>query len=704
MSVSIRRHDEIALVIIDNPPVNATSQAVRQGLLDAVEKINADPAVKAGVIGCAGKTFIAGGDIREFGKPPLLPHLPDVLQAIEDSGKPLVAAIHGTALGGGLETALACHARVMAADALVGLPEVKLGLVPGAGGTQRLPRLVGMLPALDLVASGRQVKAQEALSLGLVDVVVSGDVFEAARAQARKLIGKDLRRAGRLEVPACDQVAFAAARAQVDKKARGQIAPGVAAGLVAAASALPFAEGIARERKTFFELMRSDQSRALRYVFAAEREVARVARLEGVAPRPVEKVGVIGAGTMGAGIAVALVDGGYDVRVVETSAAAVDAGVQRIEGLWARPLKSGKLTQAQFDQKRARAYVSADFSALADCDLIIEAAFEDMAVKQDIFSRLGALARPGAVLATNTSALDVNAIAAFSGRAADVIGLHFFSPAHVMRLVEVVEGGRSSADAVATGVAVAKRLKKLPVVCGVCDGFVGNRMLAVWRPVAEMFLEAGALPQDVDGALEAYGFAMGPFAVSDLAGLDIAWARRKRLAATRDPNERYASTVADRLCDLGRFGQKTGAGWYVYPDGKRTIDPVVSELVEKVSAEKGFARKTSPAEDIQRLVRAAMINEGAKILSEGIVGRALDVDMVLVHGYGYPAWRGGPMFEADAIGLECILADIEALRAFAGPAYEPAALIQQLADSGGTFGELAPGEAAPKNSLVESLR
>jgi 3-hydroxyacyl-CoA dehydrogenase len=692
-AVSIIRHDEIALILIDNPPVNATAQAVRQGLLDAVAQIDADPTLKAAVIGCAGKTFIAGGDIREFGKTPLLPHLPDVLRIIEDSEKPMVAAIHGAALGGGLETALACHARVMSADAVVGLPEVKLGLAPGAGGTQRLPRLVGMLAALDLVASGRQVPAKEALSLGLVDAVVSGDVREAAIAEARKLVGKALRRTGRLAVPAYDASAFSAARAQVGKKARGQVSPGVAAGLVAAAADLPFAEGLKRERKTFFDLMHSDQSRALRYGFSAEREVTRVPQLEGVAPRSVEKVGVIGAGTMGAGIAVAFVDGGYDVRVVETSEAAVAGGVERMSGLWARQVKSGRITPAQVEQKLAHVKAGADFGALAACDLIVEAAFEDMAVKKDIFARLGAIAKPGAVLASNTSYLDVNEIGGFSGRPADMIGLHFFSPAQIMRLVEVIKTDSSAADAVASGVAVAKKLRKLPVVCGVCDGFVGNRILAVWRAAAEFALEAGALPEGVDGALEAYGFAMGPFAVSDLAGLDIGWARRQRLAATRDPRKPYASTVADRLCELGRFGQKTGAGWYVYPDGKRHVDPLVSDLVLRVSANKGIVRKPVAAEQIQRLVRAAIVNEGARILSDGIVGRALDIDMVLVHGYGFPAWRGGPMYEADAVGLEQLLADTDELRAFAGSDYEPAKLIRKLAGEGRKFADLAPGEA-----------
>ncbi len=403
---------------------------------------------------------------------------------------------------------------------------------------------------------------------------------------------------------------------------------------------------------------------------------------------------MIGAGTMGAGIAVAFADSGYRVAVVETSEAAVEAGRKRIAAPWDRQLKSGRLSAEQYEARNASVAVGSEFAALADCDLVVEAAFEDMDVKKDIFARLGAIARPGAVLATNTSYLDVGAIGAASGRPGDVIGLHFFSPANIMRLVEVVESPTSAKDAVATGVAVAKKLGKIAVVCGVCDGFIGNRILAHWRPIVDMMVEDGAAPQGVDGALEEFGFAMGPYAVGDLAGLDIGWARRKRLAPTLNPNVRYAATIADELCALGRFGQKTGAGWYSYSGGKKSIDPLVTGLIEKVRAQKHREQRSFSKDMIQRLVRAAIVNEGAKVLSDGIARRPLDIDVVLINGYGYPAWRGGPMFEADALGLAQVLSDIEEAHAFAGAGYEPAPLIVDLVRSGRRFQDLAPGEAA----------
>ena len=693
-AVRIENRGNVALILIDNPPVNASSQAVRQGLATAIEAANADPAVEAIVIACEGRTFVAGADIREFGKPPLPPGLPDVLTIVEASAKPVVAAVHGTALGGGFELALACHARVLDAQAVVGLPEVKLGLIPGAGGTQRLPRLIGFRAAIDLAASGRQVKADEALALGVADAIASGDLRESAIDLARSLVGRPIRRLSEVAPPAFDRAEIDAALAAVAQKSRGQASPLVAAETVLLAAELPFAEGMARERAAFIECLQSNQSKAMRYVFMAEREAPRAPQLEGVSPRKVEKVGVIGAGTMGAGIAVAFADAGFRVAVVETSEGAVEAGRKRIAAPWDRQLKSGRLTAAQHEARSASVAVGSDFAALADCDLVVEAAFEDMDVKKDIFGRLGAIARPGAVLATNTSYLDVGAIGAASGRPADVIGLHFFSPANVMRLVEVVEAPASGKDAVATGVAVGKKLGKIAVVCGVCDGFIGNRILAHWRPIVDMMVEDGAAPQGVDGALEEFGFAMGPYAVGDLAGLDIGWARRKRLASTLNPNVRYASTIADELCALGRFGQKTGAGWYSYSGGKKALDPLVSGLIDKVRAQKHREQRVFSNDTIQRLVRAAIVNEGAKVLSDGIARRALDIDVVLINGYGYPAWRGGPMFEADALGLRQVLADIEEAHAFAGAGYEPAPLIVALARDGRRFGELAPGEAA----------
>lgn len=686
--VRVEVRDGVALVLVDSPPVNATSQAVRAGLLAAIAKTQADASIKGVVIACEGRTFIAGADIREFGLPPVEPHLPDVYNAIEASTKPVVAALHGTALGGGFEVALACHARVLTADARVGLPEVKLGLIPGAGGTQRLPRLIGMLPALDIITTGRQVKADEARTLGIADLIATGDLRGEAIALAKSLIGGEPRRTGRLAVPAYDAKAFAVAVAATTKKARGQASPIKASEAVALATTLPLPEGLLRERAIFLELKDGSQSKALRYAFFAEREVLRVPSLDGVAARAVTTTGVIGAGTMGAGIAVALADSGLPVTVVETSAAAIDAGRGRVRATYDRMLKSGRISPAEHAGRLARITFAETFDALTSCDLVVEAVFEEMSVKQDVFRRLGAVAKPGAVLATNTSYLDVDQIAAVSGRAHDVIGLHFFAPANIMRLVEIIRCAKSEPGALAAGLALAKRLGKIPVLSGICDGFVGNRILAAYRQQAEFAIEDGALPHEVDGALESFGFPMGTFAVTDLSGLDISWARRKRLSATRDPKARYASRIADRLCELGRFGQKTGAGWYRYDDGQRVIDPLVTRLVEDTSAELGIKRKPVGAEAIQTRVRATIVNEGARILAEGIAARALDIDMALIHGYGYPAWRGGPMFEADEIGLARILEDVKTVAAASGPGWEPAPLLVELAAKGMRFGDL----------------
>ena len=688
--VSLSVEDGLAWIVVDNPPVNATSQAVRAGIETALEKALADPAVTCIVIACAGRTFIAGADIREFGKPPLPPLLPDLLLAIEASTKPVVAAIHGTAMGGGLELAMSCRARVAAPGASMALPEVKLGLIPGAGGTQRLPRLVGAVAALDMIASGRSVRAAEALKLGLVDAVAEGDLRAAAARQARALAGAPPRRTLDLPVLPFEKAAFDAAAGRIAGRARGQVSPLRAVDAVRMALDTPPGEALARERAMFMELVASPQSAALRHIFFAEREVARVPLLDGVAPRPVARAAVIGGGTMGAGIAVCFADAGIDVAVVESGADAAAKAGERVAALYDLQVQSGRLTAEQRGARLSRIAVTASFDALAEADLVVEAAFEDMGVKADIFRRAGAAAPAHAVLATNTSALDVDAIAAASGHPERVIGLHFFSPANVMRLVEVVRGAQSSPEALATGVAVARALGKLPVVCGNADGFVGNRILAVWRQVAEFAVEDGAMPHEVDAALEAFGMAMGPFAVSDLAGLDIGWARRKRLAPTRDPAQRYASAVADALCARGRFGQKTGAGWYRYPGGKRELDPEVAALVMETSERLGIARRPLAADLIRRRVHAAMVNEGAKILEAGIVATSAAIDLVLVHGYGYPAWRGGPMFEADAIGLAAVLATVREAQDEYGPGWEPAPLLVALAREGRRFADLPP--------------
>ena len=685
-AVTLTVRGGVGWIVIDNPPVNAASQEMRAGLAQALAAAAADPMAKAIVIACAGRTFVAGADIREFGRPIAQPDLPALNGAIEASPKPVVAAIHGTALGGGFELALACHARVIAPDGKIGLPEVRLGIIPGAGGTQRLPRLIGVAAAIGMAATGRMVEAQEALALGAVDAIARGDLREAAGAQALALVGAPLRRAGDGLAPPFDAAAADAAERAALAKARGQIAPGEAARLVRLAATVPLDQGLAEERATFLRLVVSDQAKAMRHAFFAEREAAKVPHLTGVAPRRIERVAVIGAGTMGAGISVAVAAAGLAVDVIEQSEAAVEAGRARVAGLFDRMAKSGRLSVEARERAAALHSVGADFEAgVARADIVIEAAFEEIGVKQAIFRRLDGAAKPGAVLATNTSYLDVDAIAAVTSRPQDVIGLHFFSPANIMKMVEAIEGGKSAPDAVAAGVALAKRIGKIPVVCKVCDGFVGNRILGAYRAVQEILLENGGLPHEMDVALESFGFAMGPWAVADLAGLDIGRARREAQKKTRDPRMRDGGAIVDRLTDLKRYGQKTGRGFYLYENGRRLVDPDVATLIETIAREKGIARAPFDADLVVRATRAAMANEGAKILAEGIVPRALDIDVVYLHGYGYPAWRGGPMFEADRVGAAQILADMREVHAICGHGFEPADLLVAMAATGGTF-------------------
>lgn len=637
--------DRVALIGIDHPPVNAASQAVRAGLLAAIERAGADPAVDAVVIFGHGRTFVAGADIREFGKPPASPILFEVCLAIEDCPKPVVAAVHGTALGGGCELALAAHARVAAKDAKFGQPEVNLGIVPGGGGTQRLPRLVGMLRAIEMNATGKPIGAVEAAGLGLVDSLPDGDLVEAAARYARGLAGLPPRKTRDVAIPAFDRADAEAAITAVERRARGQISPVEAARMTLKAADLPFMEGQAAEREVFLRLVASDQAAALRHVFFAEREVAKVAKTEGAVPRPIARVGVVGAGTMGAGIAVAFVEAGYAVTVIETTDAALEAGRGRIDGTWARSVASGRLAEAVKSARMDALRFSTDLGALADADLVVEAVFDDRDVKRDLFARLSGVVGPDCVLATNTSYLDPNDLAEVVSNPGRFVGLHFFSPANVMRLVEVIDCAATSPETLATALAVTKKLRKLAVVTGVCEGFVGNRIWAVFRRECEFMLEDGALPHEIDAAMEAFGLAMGPFAVFDLSGLDIAWSLRKRKAATRDPNERYVA-IADHLCEQGRFGRKTGAGWYTYPDGKKAVDPWVDAIVEAESARKGVVRRPFSAKEIVDRLVAVMAAEGEKILAEGIAARASDIDLVFVNGYGWPPRLGGPMFQA----------------------------------------------------------
>jgi 3-hydroxyacyl-CoA dehydrogenase len=636
----------ILLIEIDHPPVNTLSTDVRKGLLAAVAHGETAADVVAMVIIGAGSIFIGGADIREFGAPPAEPVLPTVLAAIENAGKPVVAAINGAALGGGLEVALATHCRIAGPKATLALPEVKLGIVPGAGGTQRLPRLIGIPAAIDLIATGRIVSASEALKLGIVDQIETGDLRVAAIAEARALVGTDLRRAGASVVPPATTDAIDAAASKALARARGQNAPREAVRLVRLSAERPFADGLADERRTFLALRGSEQATALRHVFFAERAAVKLPGLEDITPRTVETVGVVGLGLMGSGIATCALDAGFTVIGIEPSEDAAAKGRSRIEGLLDRALQSGRIDDAGKADRMRRLMANAKFESLNNVDLVIEAVFDDLAVKTDLFARLDGIVRPDAILATNTSYLDPDRIAAATARPERVLGLHFFSPANVMRLLEVVRCGRTAPDVLATGLAVAKRLRKLPIVCGVTEGFIGNRIFSAYRREAEFLLEDGALPQQIDAAMEAYGFAMGPFAVFDLAGLQIAWARRKRQAATRDPKARYVD-IADHLCEAGRLGLKAGRGWYRYRDGKREVDPEVTALIEQRRAAKGLTARSISDDEIRQRLLGAMAAEGGALLSESIAARASDIDLVMINGYGFPAHKGGPMFAAQ---------------------------------------------------------
>ncbi|MDW3204749.1 MAG: 3-hydroxyacyl-CoA dehydrogenase NAD-binding domain-containing protein [Alphaproteobacteria bacterium] len=691
--VRVSVQDRIAVIRVANPPVNALSQGVRQGLSDAIETVDTSADIDAAIIVGDGRTFIAGADISEFGKPPLPPALPDVVNRIEASMKPVVAVLHGTALGGGLEVALGAHYRVGLKGARVGLPEVTLGILPGAGGTQRMPRLVGAEAALDMITSGRHVPITEAEKLGIVDAVSDeADPEAAGLAFALKLLaeGKGVRRIRDMDVPAKDEALLSDWRGKVTKSARGQIAPPTCVDAVEAALTLPFDEGLAEERRLFKTLLESPQREGLIHAFFSERKVAKLPELKGVEPRQVASIGVIGGGTMGAGIAFCALLNGLDVTLIERDQDAADKAAGTIAKLADGSVKRGKLTQDRRDALVGKSFRAVtDYAALSDADLVVEAVFESMDVKKDVFTKLDAVCKPGAVLATNTSYLDINEIAAMTARPQDVIGLHFFSPAHIMKLLEVVVADRTAPNVVATGFALAKTLKKIAVRAGVCDGFIGNRMLAVYRAAADHMILDGASPYQIDKALVSFGFAMGPFAVSDLAGLDIGWATRKRRAATRDPRERVP-TYADRICENGWFGQKTGRGYYKYEDGARkgTPDPEVEQIIAEERAKLGIQPREFSDEEIVRRYMAAMINEAAKIVDEGIARRPLDVDITLLSGYGFPRWRGGPMKYADMVGLDRILDDIRTFAQEDDYFWQPARLIEDLVAKGANFDSL----------------
>lgn len=694
--VTTARHAGVLLVTINHPPVNALSVDVRRGLLAAAQEADADASVAAVLIVGAGRAFIAGADIREFGQTPMAPSLPEVCNRLEACSKPVVVAIHGPALGGGLEVALSAHYRLAMPDARLGLPEVLLGLLPGAGGTQRAPRLMGVKPALEMMLSGRHLGAGEALALGLVDRLGEGtDVLAAGLAYANELIasGAGVRPTcaanAALADKAASQAALDALKADTTKKTSGLFSPLKIIEAVQGALDLPFDEALALERRLFLQCLDSPQRAGLIHAFFAEREVAKSPETRNAKPRAIASVGVIGGGTMGAGIAVAVLNAGLPVTMVERDDASIARGRANVEKVYDGLVAKGRMTPDARAAVMARFSGSTSYDALAQADLVIEAVFEEIGVKKAVFAELDRVCKPGAVLATNTSYLDIDEIAASVSRPQDVVGLHFFSPANIMKLLEIVVPAQVSADVVATAFDLAKKLKKVPVRAGVCDGFIGNRMLAVYRATADHLLEDGASPYQIDAAAREFGYPMGPFQVADLAGGDIGWATRKRKAATRNPAARYVQ-IADRLCERGWFGQKTGRGYYLYPEGARTgtQNDEVLAIIDAERQRAGTVPRPFSNEDIMRRYLAAMVNEGARVVAEGIALRPLDVDVTLVHGYGFPRFRGGPMKYADTVGLPTILADIQAFAQEDPLFWQPAALLLQLIEEGRDFDSL----------------
>jgi 3-hydroxyacyl-CoA dehydrogenase len=685
----------VAVLTLNNPPVNAMGHAVRQDLAANLEAAWSDPAVKAIVIIGAGKLFCGGADVKAFNTPASRaePSSRTIVASIEDSKKPVIAAIHGSALGLGLEFAMGCHYRIAQRGAKLGLPEVKLGLLPGGGGTQRLPRLAGIEPAVRMITEGEPVSADEALAMGLVDEVAAGNLLPAALAFAERVAQRTAHPVASRHPakPPADDHFFDTQRTKITAAKRGLPAPLECLACIEAAVTMPFAEGMKFERERFDVLVNGTESKALRHLFLAERAAAKIEGIPADTPASeVHKVGVIGAGTMGGGIAMSFASAGVSVILLEAKQEALDRGLATIRKNYAGTVAKGKLAQEEADRRVARIQPALDLAAMAEADLVIEAVFEDMDVKKDLFGKLDAICKPDAVLATNTSRLDVNEIAASTSRPASVIGLHFFSPANVMRLVEVVRGRATAPQVIATSMAVVRKIGKLPVLVGVCDGFVGNRMVAQYAREAEFLLEDGATPEQVDGALKKFGLAMGRFAMSDLAGLDISWSSRKRLAATRPAHLRY-SKVADRLCELGRFGQKTGAGFYKYEAGSRTPvpDPLVTAIIEECATEAGIQRRAISDEEIVERCIYALVNEGAKVLQEGVAQRSSDIDLIYVNGYGFPAWRGGPMFYADTVGLPKVYERICEFHRQQGEFWTPAPLLKQLVDQGKSFRDYA---------------
>jgi 3-hydroxyacyl-CoA dehydrogenase len=699
--VTVTREGDVGVLAVHNPPVNALSPGVPEGLVAGVEALRQDAAVRAIVLIGGGRTFIAGADIKEFGKITSGDKRDDLglqtlLQTLEDCRKPVVAAIHGTAFGGGLEAAMACHYRVGVASAQVGQPEVKLGLIPGAGGTQRLPRLAGVAKAAEMCAGGEPVKADGALEAGILDRVVDGDLLQGAVAFAREVADrggsprKTREQADKIADRAAALLALQTVRDAIRKRARGLMAPGKALDAVEASVTLPFAEGCRREAELFRECLFSDQSKALIHVFFGERAVAKVPGLpRGVTPLPIRRAAVVGAGTMGGGIAMAYANAGIPVLLKEVDQPALDRGLATIRKNYAGSVQKGRISQEQMDQRLALIQPTLTFDGFEEADIVVEAVFEGMELKKQVFAELDRVTRPDAVLASNTSTLDIDAIASATSRPQQVVGHHFFSPANVMRLLEVVRGKQSSPAVIATSMALAKTLGKVGVLVGNCRGFVGNRMFHPYQREAQFLLEEGATVEQVDAVLADFGMAMGPLAVGDLAGLDVGWRIRKEYRHL-EPAGRRVPLVADRLCVMGRYGQKTGAGWYRYPEGSRSPvgDPDVQRLIEETAGGAGIARRTIVPEEIVERTVYALVNEGARILEEGIALRAVDIDIVYAHGYGFPAYRGGPMWYADTVGLKRVHDRVRRFEERHGDLWTPAPLLKRLAESGKTFADL----------------
>jgi 3-hydroxyacyl-CoA dehydrogenase len=701
--VRIGKDNDVAVITIDNPPVNALSPGVPEGIWAAIDEVNGDPAVKAAVAIGAGRTFVAGADIKEFGKMTsgerrrgsLLP----LLLHIEDSTKPVVMAIHGTAFGGGLELAMAGHYRVASPTAQVGQPEVKLGLIPGAGGTQRLPRLVGVAKAVEMCAEGKPVSAREAAALGLIDRLIEGDLLAGAVAFAREIAGqpapKTRERIEKLGTATDNAAVFAAARDAARKKQRGMKAPLSAIDAVEAGTRSSFEEGCQTEAKLFTECLFSDQSKALIRIFFGEREVAKIPDVPKETPViPVNRVAVVGSGTMGGGIAMVFANAGIPVLLKDVDEAALELGMGKIRKNYASSVQRGRFSQTFVDERLRLITPALSYAAFSDVDMVVEAVFEGMALKKTVFEEMDRACRPGAILASNTSTLDIDEIAGATSRPEAVIGTHFFSPANVMRLLEIVRGKKSSKEVIATCMQLSKKLGKIGVLVGNCRGFVGNRMFGPYRREAQFLIEEGAEVEAVDQSLVEFGNAMGPLATGDLAGLDVGWRIRKEYRHLEKPGIRQPF-AEDRLCELGRYGQKTLKGWYQYDENRRaSVDPELSALVRKWSADAGIPQRQISAEEIVDRCVYALVNEGARILEEGYALRAVDIDIIYLNGYGFPAYRGGPMWHADTAGLQKVYQRVREFHQQHGELWAPAPLLQRLAEAGKTFAEFDKEQVA----------